>query len=94
MLGRRDRHGGVLRGSVPGMARIGFLNLADMQQFYAAVADPQDAIFTGWRWSLWADGDLRGEVHFPASHISWAASLLAAQPSGEDGTVEAGRPRS
>jgi len=63
-----------------GMARVGFLTLTDMERFYEVVTrkDDDEALFFAWKWELWADGGLRGTVHFPASQIRWLTRCLSA----------------
>jgi hypothetical protein len=66
--------------AAPGTAEIGFLTLGDMERFYDLIAGPcGDGLFYAWRWDLWADAGLRGELHFPASQIEWLTERLAAQ---------------
>jgi hypothetical protein len=66
--------------AAPGMARIGFLGLADMELFFDLVSglgdDERDLEF-GWKWDLWVDGGLHGTAHLPRTHIQWAADRVA-----------------
>jgi hypothetical protein len=70
-----------------GMARLGFLTLADMERFYDAVRDDGtaddpmgDEILDAWPWRLWADHGLLGYVCIPRDRLAWAASRVAALP--------------
>jgi hypothetical protein len=62
--------------AAPGMARIGFQSLDDMERFYNLVSDGNDDIFYGWKWDLWADGGLLGSLHLPVSEVAEVASRL------------------
>lgn len=69
----------------PGMARIGFLGLSDMEHFYDVLNDSiDDVLFYGWNWTLWADGGLQGTVYFPAERIPWVTQRLQAFKPAQD----------
>jgi hypothetical protein len=73
----------------PGLARLSFLNLADMERFHDVVtaSAPLDED-GGWSWRLWTDGGLRGYVLMPRAELArcWeavtreAVALAAGRP--------------